>query len=183
MLTRAQSRALPGRILRSAVFALLICGVLLLYSACRSAGDPGATAFTGDPATEARAAGLPVFVHSLVLRPPNGVGGVDLELDVQNVSDRTIKLVLFVFRAYDRGGNPARCNIRRSAEYTVRVEALPPGEHSLLSSQGAYYNRQLACVTPIDAIQIIYDDNSTERIDEPQRAFASGLICPFQPST
>ncbi|MCB1325929.1 MAG: hypothetical protein H7A21_02260 [Spirochaetales bacterium] len=189
MLTHAQTRVFIRRsvFLRPARLAAGVCGLLLfLFGGCRSSA-PGGTLPAGsatiDSPAEARSAGLPVFVGNLELRPPNAVGGVDLDLDVQNVSNRTIKLVLFVFRAYNRSGQPAPCNIRRSAEYTVRVEDLPAGEHFVLSSQGAYYSRQVACVTPIDAIQIIYDDNSTERIEQPEQAFAPGLTCQFQPST
>ena len=69
----------------------------------------------------------PVVISVAGISNINSVGGIDVYINFTNTSGRTINYLTFVVEAYNRVGDPVRCEIKRSS--TVALRATGPYQH------------------------------------------------------
>lgn len=132
--------------------------LLAEYSSSESASK-----VSKDPAQERRdkCANL-ISVSRVYVSEPNIVGGVDLSIEWQNKSDKTIKYITFTAVPYNEVGDAVRCTVTRQSAYRGKITG--PIESGESYGAGyvwscAWYNNTItrAC---LDAIEIEYMDGT-----------------------
>ena len=104
---------------------------------------------------------LPIVISYINTSNPNSAGGVDLYITFMNISDKTIKYVIFSVEAYNAVDDPVRCNIKNdeyfNGQVTGPIEPLEQhGKNSLC--ENALYNNSIK-YAKIESLTIIFMDN------------------------
>ena len=112
----------------------------------------------------------PVVIGTAGVSNINSVGGIDVLINFTNTSGRTINYLTFVIEAYNRVGDPVRCEIKRSS--TAALRATGPYQHgrgTSLFNPGQWkvvmYNRSISEIR-IKQIVVEYDNRQEEIIAE-----------------
>lgn len=105
-------------------------------------------------------AGLLIRVSEMRWSYPNFVGGVDVNLEFQNLSKKTIKYVYFTVQAYNAVDDPAECEIRNSSRRRLeKVGPIKPLEFTSGEWENVWYNSTIAEVK-LEEVGIEYMDGS-----------------------
>ena len=112
----------------------------------------------------------PVVISVAGISNLNSVGGADVLINFTNTSGRTINYLTFVVEAYNRVGDPVRCEIKRTS--TAALRATGPYQHGRGTSffnpgiwKVVMYNRSIREIR-IKQIVVEYDNRQEEIIAE-----------------
>ena len=95
-------------------YGIVIMCFVLLFSSCLTISIPQ------EVIDDARASNLPIIITRVYTSSPNSAGGVDLNIVLKNISDKTIKYVVFSVEAFNRVDDPVRCDIRNDKYFRGR---------------------------------------------------------------
>ncbi len=112
----------------------------------------------------------PVVIKAVFMSNLNSAGGADVQIYFTNTSGRTINYFTFTVEAYNRVGDPVRCEIRRNT--TASLRATGPYQHgrgTTVLNPGqwgtVFYNHSIREIR-LKEIIIEYDNRETETIKE-----------------
>ena len=106
----------------------------------------------------------PILVENLITYKPNSAGGVDVKIDFWNNSQHTIKYVYFDVTPYNRVGDKTKSEIRGKSLLSLQVtDFIEPYKKYTAQWENVWYNSTIA-FCKIEAIRIIYSDNSEKKI-------------------
>lgn len=107
-----------------------------------------------------RDAGINIAISRKYTSFPNSVGGVNVGIDVTNLSNKTIKYLRFNVSAYNAVGDKVRGEISRSSSANIYATGpfVANGFNSL-SWSNVWYNNSIRC-TEITSMIIEYMDGS-----------------------
>ena len=125
----------------------------------------GCAAVSTEDIERAKAESIPIIVSKLDTSRPNSAGGVDVEVNFMNTSNKTFKYVVLTVLPYNRVGDVAPSEIGRKT--SARLSATGPiqpgqGAHSSIWSN-IWYNHSIHCVE-LTGIELTYMNGSTERL-------------------
>ncbi len=110
----------------------------------------------------ARNVGVPVIINRLRITDPNYVGGVDVDVNFFNASDKTIKYLTFEVIPYNGVGDIVRSQIGGKTTASLRVVGpIVPNYQDYLTWSNVWYNSTTRCIRPT-GINIEFMDGTTE---------------------
>jgi len=121
-------------------------------------------------AEDAKKAGTPILIDNIDPSYPNSAGGVDVEIDITNISDKTIKYISYTVEPYNAVGDVVRGEISRKSLKRIRETGpIASGERTSRGSiwENVWYNHSIRCIK-ITRVNITY-------MDESSRSFTSAV--------
>ncbi len=104
--------------------------------------------------------GIPVYISNVLLGT-NSVGGVDVSLNLTNISSKDIDYVSATFVGFNSVGDVVPGRIRGETSHLVRmVGPLAPGEDGAYSFDAAWYGGTTTCLE-LRRVAVEYRDDST----------------------
>ena len=114
-------------------------------------------------AEDAKKAGTPILIEDIEPSYPNSAGGVDVEIDITNISDKTIKYIRYTVKPYNAVGDVVRGEISRKSLKRIRETGpIASGERTSRGSvwENVWYNHSIRCIK-ITRVDITYMDGSS----------------------
>lgn len=100
---------------------------------------------------------------------PNSAGGVDLYINWENLSDKTIKYVYFTVSPYNSVNDTVKCTIRKYSSFTAQDEGPYSKGQGLKGTkyfwENAWYNYSIKGVN-LESVRILYMDGTSLDIPE-----------------
>lgn len=112
---------------------------------------------------EAKKSGLPIIIEKIEHEPPHSAGGVHVDIEVTNISDKPIKYLNYSLKPYNAVGDLVRGEIKRTSLERIReVGPIAPGERSSRNWhwENVWYNSTIKCIR-VTRISITYMDKSS----------------------
>jgi hypothetical protein len=113
-------------------------------------------------AEDAKKAGAPILIDELDQSYPNSAGGVDVSIDITNISDKTIKYIRYTVKPYNAVGDVVRGEISRNSLKNLR-ETGPinsAGKTSGSYWSNVWYNNSIRFIK-LTKVNITYMDNTS----------------------
>ena len=133
------------------VIALTACGTSARYEAELKYAE------------DAKKAGTLILIDDISPSRPNSAGGVDVEIDITNISDKTIKYIRYTVKPYNAVGDVVRGDISRKSLERLKVTGpIASGERSSRGSvwSNVWYNYSIECIK-LTRVDITYMDGSS----------------------
>ena len=113
-------------------------------------------------AEDAKKAGTPILIEDIEPSYPNSAGGVDVEIDITNISDKTIKYIRYTVKPYNAVGDVVRGEISRQSLKRLRETGpIASGERTRGSYwSNTWYNYSIRCIK-VTRVDITYMDGSS----------------------
>jgi hypothetical protein len=138
---------------------IIVAVFLLALSACAPSQSQLAYRAALDTAIAENKA---LFITSYGTNFPNSAGGVDLYINVVNLSSKSIKYLRYVVVPYNLVGDAQRGTIRRKSSSSIRdtgpylsMASIPSGWSNV------WYNHTIRCMT-ITSVKIEYMDGTSQ---------------------
>ena len=114
-------------------------------------------------AEDAKKAGTPILIDNIGPSRPNSAGGVDVEIGITNISDKTIKYISYTVKPHNAVGDVVRGDISRNS--LERLQETGPIASGKRSNRGTYwgnvwYNYSIKCIK-LTRVHITYMDKSS----------------------
>jgi len=122
---------------------------------------------------------IPILITRLDRSEPNSAGGVDLKIELNVFSDKTIKYIRFTVDAYNRVKDKVYCEIRRESRRTGKTTGPYEKGYSSkypLTWENLFYNNTIDCFKLV-TVKIDYLDGSDETFTESD---ISQLMVPYK---
>lgn len=156
---------------------VVVCLVVLLLSGC---ARPDLTTEWSIPETTATTTAAPRTLKELrdkIIRitkksmyAPDSAGGVSLDIDVQNMSDKEIKYVNFEVSFFNNVGDPAINEISTYKTNIANVQLIGPIAQYGIGGEDEYWDcifyNSTAKRWSIDSLEIIYMDGDSITLDD-----------------
>ncbi len=113
---------------------------------------------------------IPILITRLDRSAPNSAGGVDLKIELDVLSEKTIKYIRFTVDAYNRVNDKVSCEIRRESRRTGKTTGpYEKGFHTKYpwTWENLFYNNSISCFKLIN-VEIDYMDGTDEIFIENQ---------------
>jgi len=138
---------------------LVFLAVFFVLTGCTSLGVLPSAA-----KAELQSGGYPIAVIRIGNTFPNSVGGVDVNITWQNISDKDIKYITFFVEFYNAVGDKVPNDINRLLQ-GASLKATGPyranqSQSTLLTWKNVWYNKSID-KTVITKIEVIFMDNSS----------------------
>lgn len=117
---------------------------------------------------DAKVNNYPIIITKVDTGWPNSAGGVYLDIDFKNISDKIIKYVVFSAEAFNAVNDPVRCSIRNDKYSIIKVTGpIRPSEFNGVGTvwSNIWYNPTIR-YAKIKSISITFMDNLTLDFDE-----------------
>jgi hypothetical protein len=110
-------------------------------------------------------------------RTPNSAGGVAVELEFENISDKTINSIIFSITPYNEAGKPVACDVRLGTCSVLKATGpFRPGTHYSRSWENVWYSRNISCLR-VDSVTVRYLDDATQMINKTQEL--NTIVIPY----
>lgn len=112
----------------------------------------------------AKSEGIPILITRVHPLSPNSAGGVNVEANLFNASNKRIKYVVLTLKPYNQVGDIAPSTIGGKINARIRKTGpIEPGSYSGGTWGNLWYNHSISCVELTD-IRIEYMDGDIDRI-------------------
>lgn len=129
----------------------------------------------------ARSSGVPILLYMKKVSRPNSVGGVDVEIGFQNLSEKTFKYVFFEVVPYNAVGDIAPSEIGGKVVSNLNFTGpVSPDDYEYARWSNVWYNNTITCIE-IAGVDILYMDGTRDSFSKSEiKKISSGnLAVPF----
>jgi hypothetical protein len=151
-----------------------IAFIILFISGCETTAE--IPALFSAARHQANRNNLPI-VLTLWGRSPNAAGGVGVELEFENVNDKTISSILFSITPYNDEGRPVACDVRHGTCSVLKATGpFRPSTQYTRFWENVWYSSAISCLQ-VDSITVRYLDDTTQMINKPEEL--NKIIVPY----